>query len=353
MLKENEAPVVNSGADKELQIFTRVSYQNQLALVTAEADKSFKRVYKKVDKIVKRKRKEYLKAQKPGKITGTFKYVGRNFVLPIVVGACVGAIAGVLTDVGTFLAMAKTATLGDISAVFRMTIQGAMSVGLVRAAIEVVKVPWKSLGLGQENHPNRFINIINGIINFVPRVIKQLSPKKEEESVEDYFQILENDPSSRKFMEDPETKARLYILYSLKNYTVEKPKIYNYKLLHAIKGGVKYAIVGGLLSIFNPLESVYPIWTSIAAISGAISEFVYKRSEEKAFKNQVRQNNADHKIITKKTDENSKNQLIGCLVNRWFGGTPDASTGTDVDADTEAGADSVAGTDSAADTQLS
>jgi hypothetical protein len=323
MTEENKTLAADDDDHKKLQMFVRVSYENQLAVVTEKADTSFKRVYKKVDKLVKKKGKVYLKKQKPNKFTGTIKYLGRNVVLPIAIGSVTGAGAGVLTDVGVYLEMVKTATIGDISAVYRMTMQGAVSVGLVRAVIEAVKVPWRSLGLGKENHPNKLINTINGMMNFVPRVIKQLSPKKDEESVEDYFNILENDPSSRGFIKDPEIKAKLYILYLLQKHKVDKPKIYNYKLLHTIKGGVKYAIVGGLLSLFNPLQSVFPVWVSIAAISGAVSEFIYMRNEEKTFKTEGRQKNADYKYISKKMDENKKNELIGCLVNRWFSEIPD------------------------------
>ncbi|MCP4755689.1 MAG: hypothetical protein GY866_32905 [Proteobacteria bacterium] len=327
MFKKSKALVVDDGVRKEMQVFARMSYDNHLALVTEEADKSFKRVYKKADKIVKRKRKEYLKERKPGRFAKTATYVGNYFVIPIAIGTAAGAVAGVLTDVALFFDMVKTATLGDISAVYGMALQGAVSVGVVRAAIEVVKVPWEKLGLGKENHPNKIINTINGVLNFVPRIIKGLAPKEEEESVEDYIGILENNPRSRDFMKDPETKARLYVLYSLRNYKAEKPKVYNYKILHAIKGGAKYAIVGGLLSLVNPLESVFPLRTSMAAFAGALSEFIYKRNEEIVFKNEVKQKNADYKSITKKMDDDTRNRLIGCLVNHWFGGKP-ADDGT-------------------------
>jgi len=331
MFGKNKSLEVADNQNKEVQLFVNMSYENHIALINEEADKSFKRVYKRADKLVKRKSKEYKKVQKPGRFSKTVKYVGGNFILPIAIGTLIGAVAGVLTDISGFFEMAKTATVGDISAVSRMMIQGAVSVGIVRAAIELVKVPWEALGLGKEGHPNKIINTINGILNFVPRVLKQLSPKKKEETVEDYFELLENDARSKEFMKDPETKARLYVLYSLQNYKVEKPKLYNYKFIHALKGAAKYAIVAGLLSLFNPFESIFPIRVSIAALSGALTEFLIKRREEKVFKYNVRQKNTDYQNIAKKMDDDQKNQLIGGLVNRWYGGIPADSDETKVE----------------------
>ncbi len=320
MFKKSKALVVDNGRNSEAQVFVEMSYENHLALVTAEADQSFKKAYKRVEKIVKRKSRQYLREKKPSRLYEILAYTGNNFVLPVALGAGLGAIAGVILDFGAYLEMIQTFTIGDISSLYKMAIQGAVSVAVVRSAIEIIKLPWKASGLGQENHPNKLINLINGFIEFVPRIIVKLSPDEKKERVEDYFEVLEHNPTSRGLMNDPETKARLYVLYSLQNHQPEKPKLSNYKLLHAIKGAAKYAFVAGILNTFNPLEATFPIRTSIAALAGAVSEFVYKRQEEIAFKTAIRQKNADYKTMTKKMEDDAKDQLIGCLVNRWYGG---------------------------------